>query len=195
MFDIEVIGIKYTSSNKYGDFNWMCQQDEYKDSLYIFNDNEEYHDTNMRGAGNAIMRKYNKHSNYIVPFSAGIPTGTLGEGGYSKFTPEIKKVIDNSIEEIIELIKTYKYKTIYFSAELDGKLGTSIFAVNPKVIKYITNRIYGLTFNPVKIIKLIPADNFEDEYEFDVDDLDSVSDPDSDPDPDSDSNTNSYYVK
>jgi hypothetical protein len=169
MFDIEVIGVKFTSRNQYGDFYWMCQQNKYSNSLYIFNDNEEYHNTNSKGAGNAVMRKFNRHSDYKIPFSAGIPTGTLGEGGYQKFTPEIKKVIDDSIEEIIELIKIYKYKTIYFSAELDGKLGTSIFAVNPKVIKYITNRIFGLTQNPVKIIKLLPNDNFEEDFEFDTD--------------------------
>ncbi len=156
MFDIEVIGIKFTSRNQYGDFYWMCSQNKYHSSLFIFNDNEEYHNTNMRGAGNAIMRTFNKHSKLEIPFSAGIPTGTLGEGGYQKFTPEIKKVIDDSINEIIELIKIYKYKTIYFSAEPDGKLGTSIFAVNPKVINYITNRIYKLSSNPVKIIKLLP---------------------------------------
>ena len=77
MFDIEVIGIKFTSCNQYGDFYWMCQQNKYSNSLYIFNDNEEYHNTNRRGAGNAIMRTFNRHSDYEVPFSAGIPTGLL----------------------------------------------------------------------------------------------------------------------
>lgn len=168
MFDIEVIGVKFTSRNQYGDFCWMCQQNQYRNSLYIFNDNEEYHYTDRRGAGNAIMRTFNRHSNCVIPLSAGIPTGTLAEGGYQKFTTEIKKVIDDSINEIIELIKNHKYKTIYFSAELDGKLGTSIFDVNPKVINYITNHIYGLSFNPVKIIKLLPNDNFEDNFELDI---------------------------
>lgn len=169
MFDIEVIGIKFTFHNQYGDFYWMCQQDKYSHSLYIFNDNEEYHNTNMRGAGNAIMRTFNKYAQLKIPLSAGIPTGTMREGGYQKFTQEIKNVIDDSIDEIIKLIEIYKYKTIYFSAELDGKLGTSIFAVNPKVINYITNRIYKLSTNPVKIIKSLPNDNFEDEYELDID--------------------------
>jgi repressor of nif and glnA expression len=174
MFDIEVIGIKFTSRNQYGDFYWMCSQNKYNGSLFIFNDNEEYHKTNKRGAGNAIMRIFNKYAQLEIPLSAGIPTGTLREGGYKKFTPEIKKVIDDSIDEIIELIEIFKYKTIYFSAELDGKLGISIFAVNPKVINYITNRIYKLSSNPVKIIKLLSNDNFEDEYEdedneFDID--------------------------
>ena len=169
MFDIQLFGVKFMKPKQFGDFYWMYDQEEYSDSLFIFNDNEEYHYTCRCGAGNAVMRRYNQYSKLIKPKSAGIPTGTLGEGGYSKFTPEIKKVIDDSINEIIELIKIHQYKTIYFSAELDGKLGTSIFAVNPKVINYITNRIYGLTHNPVRIIKLLSNDNFEEDFEFDID--------------------------
>jgi len=168
MFDIEVIGIEFTSRTQYGDFYWICFQNKYNGSLFIFNDNEEYHNTNERGAWNARMITFNRHSNCEIPFSAWIPIGTLEEG-YYKLTPEIKKVIDDSIDEIIELIKIYKYKTIYFSAELDGKLGTNIYGVNPKVINYITNRIYKLSSNPVKIIKLLPNDNFKDEYELDID--------------------------
>lgn len=183
MFNIEVIGIKFTSRNRYGDFYWMCNNDKYSESLYIFNDNEEYHNTSQRGAGNAVMRSFNRHSNHKTPLSAGIPTGTMANGGYQKFTPKIKKVIDDSINEIIELIIIYKYKTVYFSAELDGKLGTSIFDVNPKVINYITNRIYELTLNPVKIIKSLPNDYFENDYELDSD---SGSDTDSDQDLDQD---------
>lgn len=167
MFDLEVIGIKFTFPKQYGDFYWMCRQKEYSDSLFIFNDNEEYHYTNQRGAGNAIMRSFNKYSNLTIPISAGIPTGTLKDGGYSKFTPEIKNVIDNSFNEIIELIEKYKYRKIYFSSELNGKLGTSIFEVNTKVIDYITNSIYKLSINPVKIIRLMPNNKFDLKFEFD----------------------------
>ncbi len=169
MFNIQIIGIKFISRNEYGDFYWMSQQQEYSGSLFIFNDNEEYHETNRKGAGNAIMRMFNKHSNFIPPRSAGIPTGTLSDGGYQKFTPEIKKIIDDSVKEIIELVKKYKFHTIYFSSELDGKLGTSIFQVNPKIIKYITSCIYNLSINPIRIVKLLQTDTFNEDIEFDSD--------------------------
>lgn len=173
MFDIDIIGIKFSSRNKYGDFYWMNKQnDKYSGSLFIFNDNEEYHDTCSRGCGNAVMRQFNKYSNHIPPSSAGIPTGTLKSGGYIKFTSKVKKVIDNSFDEIIELITKYKYHTIYFSSELDGKLGTSLFEVNPKVIEYITSRIYKLSNNPVRIVRLLSNDIFEDD--FDLDNADEV---------------------
>ena len=94
----------------------------------------------------------------------------MGSGGYTHFIPKVKKTIDDSFDEIIELINKYKYHTIYFSAELDGSLGTSIFRVNPKVISYITNKIYNLSSKPVKIIKLLSNDKFDLDYEFDNND-------------------------
>lgn len=169
MFNIQIIGIKFMSTNKYGDFYWMSQQKEYDNSLFIFNDNEEYHNTNKKGAGNAIMRKFNKYSNNNPPKSAGIPTGTLANGGYNKFTPEVKKIIDDSFEEIVELIETYDYNTIYFSSEPNGILGTSIFNVNPKITKYITNKIYNLSINPIKIVKLLQNDFYDENIKCDID--------------------------
>lgn len=166
--NIEVIGTKFTSPNKYGDFYWMSSHDVCTDSLYIFNDNEEHHETNIIGGGNAIMRQFNKHSRLNPPLSAGIPTGTLEDGGYKKFTPRVKKVIDDAIDEIIELIKIHNYSKIYFSSELDGLIGTGIFNVDLKVVTYITNCIYKLSSKPIKIIKALPNDNFD--YDFDFDD-------------------------
>ena len=165
MSKVQVIGVKFVKSNCFGDFFWMCQQDEYvDDTLFIFNDNEEYHNTNKQGAGNAIMRRFNVHSNLAKPKSAGIPTGTMRLGGYIQLDEQTKKTIDKSIEEINQLIKLYKYKKIFFSAELDGKLGTSIFAVEPNVINYITAQIYNLSTEPVQIVRVLPNDYFNDSY-------------------------------
>ena len=176
MSNIQVIGIKFVKSNQYGDFNWMSEQYKYSDSLFIFNDNEEYHDTCRSGAGNAIMRIYNKYSKLDKPKSAGIPTGTLEFGGYQSLNSATKKQIDNSFEEIIELIDIYKYKQIYYSSELDGKVGTSIFNVDNKVIRYITHKLFTLTINPVQIVKVLPNDFFEDDFfedDFKIDDNNS----------------------
>jgi hypothetical protein len=164
MFNIQLVGVKYSKLNQFGDFYWMCSQDEYSDVLFIFNDNEEYHETCRGGAGNAIIRKYNKYSILNKPKSAGIPTGTLQFGGYTNLNTHAKSQIDNAIKEIIELIKQYKYKQIYYSSELDGILGTSIFEVDNKVRRYITYKLYSLTKNPVKIVKLLPNVFFDDDY-------------------------------
>ena len=181
MFDIQIIGIKFSSRNQYGDFFYMSQQNKYSNSLFIFNDNEEHHNTSFSGGGNAIMRMFNKYSTLNVPLSAGIPTGTIGSGGYDKFTPQAKKTIDYAFEEIIELIKIHNYSTIYFSSELNGKLGTGIFTVSPKVIEYITSRIYKLSFRPIQIVKMFLNNTFDDEFNF-TDDDDDDDDDDNDDD-------------
>jgi hypothetical protein len=176
MFDIQIYGVKFSKRNQFGDFYWMCNLEEYSDSLFIFNDNEEYHETSRGGAGNAIMRTFNKYSKLTVPKSAGIPTGTLTYGGYDVFDEHVKNTIDNSIQEIEELINKYEYKKIYYSSEPDGLLGTSIFEVNKKVIAYITWKIHQLSTKQVQIIKFANT-HFANNYDFNVfDDEDSNSD-------------------
>lgn len=167
MFDIQIIGTKFIRHNQFGDFNWMCNINNYSNALFIFNDNEEYHKTCRTGAGNAIMRRYNKYSNLVKPKSAGIPTGTLKKGGYTKLSVRTKNKIDSAFNEIIDLINKYNYKQIYYSSELDGKLGTSIFTVNDNVLKYITHRLYNLSINPIciKIIKTLSNDLYDDEFD------------------------------
>ncbi len=175
MDKVQVIGIKYSRGGIFGDFKWMCTRDEYENSLFLFNDNEEYHYTCRSGAGNAIMRRYNKYSDLDIPISAGIPTGTLARGGYAKLTTHSKTCIDDAFKEIDELLSKYKYSRIYYSAETDGQLGTSIFRVDPDVIKYITAKIFNLSDCPVQIIKTMEMDYFSDE-KFEIMDDDSSSD-------------------
>lgn len=161
MYNVEIIGIKFSKINTYGDFNWMCKQEQYTGSLFIFNDNEECRQNCKRGAGNAIMRQYNKHSNLLIPRSAGIPTGTLRAGGYSELTEHAKKQIDDSILEIRELIEKHEYSKIYYSSEINGKLGTGIFTVDDKVLNYITLQIFSLSNKQIKIEYFLPNDAFD----------------------------------
>lgn len=131
----------YEGRGKKGDFKWMIKQKRYDNCLFIFNDNEEYHNTDIEGKGNAVIRKYNKFSEYEPPRSAGIPTGTLKKGGY-KTLNEGKNAIDKSIREIKSLIKKYNYEKIYFSSDNEGNLGVSIFEPHRDIIEYITDKIY-----------------------------------------------------
>jgi hypothetical protein len=137
-------GTTFTKTGQYGDFEWMSRQDTYKDSLFIFNDNEEDHATANPGGGNGVMRKYNKHSGLQVPKSAGIPTGKNGQG-YDSLTESIKDIIQSAIDEITELIQKHKYKHIYYSSDENGLLGSGIFTVHPDVKKFITQLILKLS--------------------------------------------------
>jgi hypothetical protein len=145
---IQVVPVIYKARNRDGDFSWMVQQPQWNDALFLFNDNIEHHQTNTAGGGNACMRPYNRHSNLPKPRSAGIPTGTLREGGFVEMTDQAKQSIDAAFEEVRDLIKTHKYQRVVYSAALrkDGKyeLGTSIFQIGRSVTDYITKCIYDL---------------------------------------------------
>ena len=144
--NIQIYGTQYTKKNMFGDFKWMCEQKEYEDSLFIFNDNEEYHNTNGYGIGNAIIRKYNKYNKTLSkPKSAGICTGTFKNKGYKELLEFNKNIIDNNIDEIKKLLEKYKYKDIYYSVGKNNKLGTSIFKVGEDIIDYIDDQICKLS--------------------------------------------------
>ncbi len=161
--DINVIGLKFVKLDWYGDFKYMIYENinnNTHDSLFIYNDNEESKDNKSygNGAGNAVIRRFNcnnpKYTN--KPYSAGIPTGTLRDGGYNELNENSKKYIDESVNEIKLLIETHKYKNLYYSIdELDGKLGTSIFNVNDDVIDYITNKIHKLSKHPIQLFCML----------------------------------------
>lgn len=142
---IPIYGIRFSKKDAFGDFNWMCKQPRYKRSLFLFNDNEEKHYTNQVGGGNAIIRKYNLYSGLKHPLAAGIPTGTLRDGGYTKFDMRVKKIIDDSFLEIKCLLQLLEYDAIYYSVNEKKKLGTNIFKVNQDVLRYIENNIQDLS--------------------------------------------------
>src|SRR5689334_9345207 len=52
---LQVIGTQYQGSNQYGDFNFMINSSDFANALFIFNDNEEDHNSNRRGGGNASI--------------------------------------------------------------------------------------------------------------------------------------------
>ena len=142
----EVIGIQFAKKNQDGDFGWMIKQDQYKNSLFIFNDDTESINTYQRGGGNACVRPYNSNNpNNTVPKSAGIPTGSRKlKSGFKEFDIDTKGIVDEAIQKIKYLIEEYSYESIYYSAKKSGKLGTNIFAPCEEVISYITQEIKSL---------------------------------------------------
>lgn len=142
---MEIVPITYDGPNKYGDFSWMIRQPEYKDSLFIFNDNIESKTSYTNGGGNASIRSYNiNNPNINIPRSVGIPTGSVIFRGFTTLNETNKKYIDDSIEIIKELISKYKYKMIFYSSDKNGLLGQSLFKISDDIIKYITNEINNL---------------------------------------------------
>ena len=126
-----------------GDFEWMIKQPEYQYSLFIFNDNQEsfLKKSCEKGGGNAVIRPYQCQN---PPRCVGIPTGSLKVGGYKNLeeivTPSGTKcyeIIDKSLEKVMELIYTGRYKQVIYSSDGKGGIGTGIFKVGRDVKKYI----------------------------------------------------------
>ena len=162
--EIEIKGIQFKKVGIFGDFNWMIKQSEYSNSLFIYNDDTEsqLNKSYKAGKGNAIIRNYNQYNpKKTIPQSAGIPTGSRKLGGYTELNEEIKKEIDLSIDNIKDLINKYNYKVIYYSAKLNGKLGTGIFKVDDEVVNYITNELLSLSCKKKKDFNELIINNFE----------------------------------
>ena len=147
--------VVFREPNKFGDFNWMIQQPEYDDVLFLFNDNEEqffdFRDyrrpggINMReracsrGKDNAIIRPYQCQD---PQRAVGIPTGN-NKGGYRD--EKDKRIIDVAFNYVRSLLDTGRYRRVAYSAGLDGRsLGTQIFSPSPEIKEYIVQQIEGL---------------------------------------------------
>lgn len=109
-------------------------------TLFIFNDNEEQFPNGVKlGGGNACVRPLRRMN---PPRAAGIPTGCRGRG-YTSLTPHVKALIDKSFAIIDKLVATRQYDRVRYSCTKTDKfsIGTSIFRVNPDVIKYIAKQL------------------------------------------------------
>lgn len=163
--NIHVIGTLFTGTVRYGDFKHMITSGKYNDSLFIYNDNEEsyYMRSYRAGAGNAIIRRYNQYNGEYSdnPLSAGIPTGTLENGGYESLNEENKEIIDKCILNITNLITKHNKKRLFYSAKnKTGVLGTGIFEVSDDVLEYVTNEIFKLTNKEIYIINHVDKTSF-----------------------------------
>jgi hypothetical protein len=143
----QVISFVFDGQNKDGDFNWMISQDQYRDALFVFNDNEDQyyehrdHPTEVAGAGclagggNAIIRPYQCRT---PPRSIGIPTGP----NYSSLTPDVKRILDEAIDNVHHIASKENYRRIFYNAaNASGDLGTHIFPVGEEVKQYIVTKL------------------------------------------------------
>ena len=144
-----VITSVYSGSGRDGDFAWMSRQAEHEKTLFIFNDNEEQFRAFVRGdslgfsegGGNAEIRPLRGDK---PPRAAGVPTGSRGNG-YVQLDDSTKKVINESLAVIQELLNTGRYERLIFSKdENSATLGTGLFRVAEDVKKYIYDSLMGL---------------------------------------------------
>ena len=136
----------FTGYGKWGDWEWMQEHPGWAHALFVFNDNEEQFDAYRQGlsigyaagAGNALARPWRK---FNPPKSAGIPTGKQGSG-YNVLDEVTKEKIDQALTVVYDLLKTFYYNYLVFSADESEKtLGISTFHVDEEVRQYIFDRL------------------------------------------------------
>jgi hypothetical protein len=132
-----------------GDFGWMIEQPRWRNSLFVFNDNESQSQAFLAqaaagqlrsssgacraGGGNAVIRPYQCRT---PQRAAGVPTGP----GYARLTARAKPRIDAAIRYIATLLATDRAITeVIYSAHQDDPslLGHGIFDVGTDVLRYI----------------------------------------------------------
>jgi hypothetical protein len=145
----EIVTSIYSDLGRDGDFAWMSRQAEHEKTLFIFNDNEEQFRAFVRGerfgieagGGNAAIRPLR---GLKPPRAAGVPTGSRGNG-YVRLDDSTKKVINESLAVIQELLNTGRYERLIFSKDKSSPtLGTGIFLVAEDVKKYIYDALMVL---------------------------------------------------
>jgi hypothetical protein len=151
---IPIYYVVFTSPNQVGDYSYMIKQPEYKNTLFIFNDNQkDYYTLNM-GSGNAIIRPYNyygwKRKGLTKPLSAGIPTGN--DKGYTQLDMDTLFQINRAIDDIGTILEKFKsYDQIIYSGtnnqnprfkdDPEDLIGIGKYEVSKKVREYITQQI------------------------------------------------------
>ena len=140
-------GIIYKNKEEYGDFNWMIETGDYKNTLFIFDDNVDEYNKNIediKDNGLSNIRKYNEFGTYAKISSAGIIMGSSFNNGFSVFDNNVKNIIDRSITDIKRTIIENNYNEIYFSSDENGDIKPSYYNVSKDIIKYVSEQIFLL---------------------------------------------------
>jgi len=175
--NIPIYYVVFTGSNQLGDYGYMIKQPEYKNTLFIFNDNKVDHKTFKAGGGNAVIRPYNyygwrKISGLTKPLSAGISTGDgKSNKGYQHLDKATLDEINLRVNDIRSTYLTKPYDQIIYSgtntknkgfeSDQEDLLGIGIYDVSKTVREYITQQIKCLGDFRGKLPTRTPLENIK----------------------------------
>ena len=146
---VAVEGVPYIPAQVHGDFGQMLELPEYRDALFVFNDNERQFKEHLQhapasgicvaGGGNAKIRPWQCLAD---PQVAGVPTGD--GGGYASLTPHVHEVVEEAMEKIKDHLATGRFRRVFFNEAPDGLIATGIFKVDDAVRRHVTDSLRAL---------------------------------------------------
>lgn len=158
MTPLVVRGVPFEGKNIEGDFAWMIKDPTYSSTIFIFNDNvvdganSKPHD----GAGSAAIRmwswKYALESE--APRALGVPTGwSVSSGGFrvegGVLEPFAARAITLAFERLVLACVQHRVEQVIFSCDKSDpsrqRLGCGIFALDPPLLRFIEDKLHGLT--------------------------------------------------
>jgi hypothetical protein len=147
---VRIEPVHFTKRNQHGDFEYMIEQPEYADSLFLIQENVvDSLTSDNPGAGTACLRPYTYRlvSDKTRPRAAAIPTGwNVDSGGFTELSKAVKSTIHVCMQRIRLLLQKYDYKSVVFSCDKDDttKIGQGIFEIAKDVLTYISDQIWSL---------------------------------------------------
>ena len=158
MTPLVVRGVPFEGKGMEGDFAWMMKDPKYSSTIFVFNDNvvdganSKPHD----GAGSAAIRtwswKYAPESE--APRALGVPTGwSVSSGGFrvedGVLEPFAARAITLAFERLVLACVRHQVDQVIFSCDKSDpsckRLGCGIFALEPPLLRFIEEKLHGLT--------------------------------------------------
>ncbi len=163
MTPLVVRGVPFEGKGREGDFAWMIKDPKYSSTIFVFNDNvvdganSKPHD----GAGSAAIRtwswKYAPESE--APRALGVPTGwSVSSGGFrvedGVLEPFAARAITLAFERLVLACVRHPVDQVIFSCDKSdpscNRLGCGIFELQPPLLRFIEDKLHGLTARVVE---------------------------------------------
>ena len=143
IFSEGIHSIVYNSKTNFGNYKDIIPL--YKNTLFIFNDNDEDHKTSIDDDVR-FFNLYNTSFSISDVKSAGISIQFSKRScGFQKLTENVQKILDNELLEIQTLLDLRPFRSMIYSSDVTGKLDTGLVKVSQDVLDYILKRLCELS--------------------------------------------------
>lgn len=136
--------IRFRRSDPSTAFENLIDRPEYRDALFLFGDNFEDRNRQMKGGNSAVIRPY---SFLDVPRAVGVSTGwSTSHGGFDVLGPQEKRCIVLCFEYINTVIRVHGYRRIIYSCDADDstKFGFAIFKPCQEVVDFLNDKLKNI---------------------------------------------------